>query len=99
MLIMPRIHSRPIERLKSSRSLSVHRTERSRAVERDEQQPAQERRAVRERRKRNIPVPVERRRGDRRLAHLKTKPEVKALLENSGDSVKNREGRFVNETV
>lgn len=99
MLIMPRIHRRPIERLKSSRTLSVHRTERSRPIEQHEKPPFQDRRAVRERRKRNVPVPVERRRGDRRLARMKAKPEVKALLENSGESAQSREGRFVNETV
>lgn len=99
MLIMPRIHRRPIERLKSSRSLSVHRTERSRPVDQHQPPPAQERRLVRERRKRNVPVPVERRRADRRLRRQQTKPEVRAMLENSGQSMGEREGRFINEKV
>ena len=99
MLIMPRIHRRPIERLKSNRSLSVHKTERSRQVVQHEQPPATERRLVRDRRKKSVPVMVERRRNDRRLAHLNAKPEVKAMLDNSGKFEKIREGRFVNETV
>ncbi|MCG8316520.1 MAG: hypothetical protein MI976_25185 [Pseudomonadales bacterium] len=99
MLIMPRIHRRPIERLKSNRSLSVHRTERSKPVGREEKPPVQDRRLVKERRKRQEPVANERRRGDRRLAHLRTKPEVKAMLDNSGAGEGHREGRFVNETV
>ncbi|MDX1695501.1 MAG: hypothetical protein R3208_17185 [Ketobacteraceae bacterium] len=99
MLIMPRIHRRPIERLKSSRSLSVHRTERSRPVGKEDRPPVQERRLVKERRKRNVPVPVERRRTDRRLARLRTKPELRAMLENSGQESDSREGRFINEKV
>ena len=54
---------------------------------------------MRERRKRSEPVPVERRRGDRRLLRQQTKPEVRALLENSGQAVGEREGRFINEKV
>ena len=99
MLIMPRIHRRPIERLKSSRSLSVHRTERSRPVDQHQQPPTQERRLVKERRKRNVPVPVERRRNDRRLARQRAKPELRAMLENSGQDSGSREGRFINEKV
>ena len=99
MLIMPRIHRRPIERLKSSRSLSVHRTERSRPVDQHERPPVQERRLVKERRKKSVPVPVERRRNDRRLARQRAKPEVRALLENSGQETGSREGRFINEKV
>lgn len=99
MLIMPRIHRRPPARLKSSRSLSVHRTERTKPVDQHQRPTAQDRRIVRERRKSDVPVAVERRRGDRRLARLKAKPEVKAMLENSGQSPGSREGRFVNETV
>ena len=99
MLIMPRIHRRPIERLKSNRSLSVHRTERARSVRKEDKPPVQDRRLVRERRKKQIPVAQDRRRGDRRLAHLRAKPELKAMLENSGSDADSREGRFVNETV
>lgn len=99
MLIMPRIHRRPVERLKTSRSLSVHKTERSRHVEEHEPQPAPERRLVRDRRKKSKPVAVERRRNDRRLAHLRMRPELKRLLDNSEGNSKQREGRFINETV
>ena len=99
MLIMPRIERRPIERLKSNRSLSVHKTEPSKRVEPHEKPPTQDRRLVRDRRKQRRNVTVDRRRNDRRLAHLHQKPEVKAMLDNSGEFDKTREGRFVNETV
>ncbi|MCG8669131.1 MAG: hypothetical protein MI867_06925 [Pseudomonadales bacterium] len=99
MLITPRIHRRPIERLKSNRSISVHKTERTRRVGPREEPPTQDRRLVRDRRKQHEPVAQERRKNNRRLAHLNEKPEVKAMLDNSGKFDTAREGRFVNETV
>ncbi len=99
MLITPPVHRRPIERFKSNRSLSVQKTERSKRLERHEKPPTEERRLVKDRRKKNLPFSKERRRHDRRLAHFSAKPEVKAMLDNSGKFNKTREGRFINETV
>ena len=102
MLLMPRIHRRTIERLKSNRSIKVYASERSKAVEQHQRPQFIDRRAVKERRRQNIPVKTDRRRQDRRNAHHKLRPEIRSLLENSGDhnpTTIQRGGVYIDEDV
>lgn len=98
MLVMPRIERRPIERLKSNRTLTVNRTERARPISRDDHPPTQERRRARDRRKQQVPVARDRRRSDRRT-NLKDLPQpLRKMLEHSRHPLR-REGVYVDETV
>lgn len=102
MLLMPRIHRRQIERLKSNRSIRVHASERIKPTEAQLRPQFVERRAVSERRKQSIPVKVERRKGDRRNAHQKLRPEIRSLLENAGNvnpATIQRGGVYIDEDV
>lgn len=102
MLLMPRIHRRQIERLKSNRSIRVHATERIKATQAHEKPEYAERRAVNERRKRALPVNEDRRKTNRRNAHQKLRPEIRSMLENSGDrnpATIQRDGVYINEDV
>src|SRR5690606_33848286 len=85
MLLMPRIHRRPIERLKSNRSIRVYETERIHPTEKHPKPEYSERRLVRERRRQDQPVNEERRRQDRRNLRQKLRPEIRAMLQNAGD--------------
>lgn len=101
MLLMPKIHNRQIVRLKSNRAIRVYATEPTKKVEPQEQPKFLERRArSKDRRKKSIPVSVNRRRGDRRNAHRKLRPELRTLLENAGNqnpATIRREGVYINE--
>ena len=102
MLLMPRIHRRQIERLKSSRSIRVYESERIHPVERQPKPQFSERRLVRERRQRQDPVPNDRRRQDRRNAHQALRPEIRAMLENAGGNnaaTIQRGGVYIDEDV
>lgn len=102
MLLMPRIQRRQIERLKSSRSIRVFETERAKPVEREERPQFNERRAVRERRQQQEPVPQERRRQERRNARQSLRPEIRAMLENAGGrnaATVRRGGVYIDEDV
>lgn len=102
MLLMPRIHRRHIDRLKSSRSIRVYESERIHPVERQPKPQYRERRVVQERRRQNQPVAVERRRQDRRNARQQLRPEVRALLENAGNPSATgirRTGIYIDEDV
>lgn len=98
MLVMPRIERRPIERLKSNRTLTVNRSERARPITREDKPLTQERRRSRDRRKQQVPVARDRRRNDRR-ANLKDMPQpLRKMLENARHPLR-REGVYVDETV
>lgn len=98
MLVMPRIERRPIERLKSNRTLSVHPAEKARPVSREDSPQEQDRRRSRERRKRQEPVANDRRAGDRR-ANLKNLPlPLRKMLQHSRNPMR-REGVYIDETV
>jgi hypothetical protein len=103
MLLMPRIHRRPIERLKSNRSIRVYASERIRPLEQHEKPQFMERRgAAKERRRQSKPVTEERRRQDRRNAHRKLRPEIRSLLENAGarnPATIRRGGVYIDEDV
>jgi len=102
MLLMPRIHRRPIERLKSNRSIKVYASERSKHIEPHERPQFTDRRAVKERRRQNLPVKTDRRRQDRRNAHRALRPEIRSLLENSGNqnpATIRRGGVYIDEDV
>ena len=102
MLLMPRIHRRQIDRLKSNRSIRVHATERSKRVEPHERPQYSERRTVNERRRQSIPVENDRRQDDRRNAHRRLRPEIRSLLENAGGqnpATIKRGGVYINEDV
>ncbi len=102
MLLMPRIQRRQIERLKSSRSIRVYESERAHPIERQPKPQFSERRLVRERRQRQEPVSNDRRRQDRRNAHQNLRPEIRALLENAGDTnaaTIQRGGVYIDEDV
>lgn len=103
MLLMPRIHRRQIERLKSNRSIRVHATERTKATEPHERPQYVERRtSSTERRKQSIPVKEDRRKADRRNAHQKLRPEIRSMLENAGNrnaATIQRGGVYINEDV
>lgn len=102
MLLMPRIHRRSIERLKSNRSIRVYESERIHPVGQEIKPTYSERRLVRERRKQEIPVQEDRRRQPRRNAHQNLRPEIRALLQNSGDrnaATIRRDGVYINEDV
>ncbi|MEE2730828.1 MAG: hypothetical protein VYA55_08385 [Pseudomonadota bacterium] len=102
MLLMPRIHRRPIERLKSNRSIKVYASERSKPVEPQERPQFVDRRAVKERRRHNLPVKEDRRRQDRRNAHRALRPEIRSLLENAGNqnpATIQRGGVYIDEDV
>jgi hypothetical protein len=102
MLLMPRIHRRPIERLKSNRSIRVNATEPTKPADAHQKPTFIERRAAHERRRQNLPVSVERRRQERRNASRRLRPEIRALLQNSGTSdsaVVSREGTYIDEDV
>lgn len=102
MLLMPRIQRRHIDRLKSSRSIRVHETEPVRATDPNVRPQYTERRVVKERRQRNVPVAYDRRRQDRRNARKALRPEIRAMLENAGDSHpanRSRGGVFIDEDV
>lgn len=102
MLLMPRIHRRPIERLKSNRSIKVYASERAKEIERHERPQFQDRRAVKERRRQTIPVKEERRRQNRRNAHRALRPEIRSLLENAGNqnpATIRRGGVYIDEDV
>lgn len=102
MLLMPRIHRRQIERLKSNRSIRVHAVEPSKPIERQHRPQYLERRKPNERRKRTIPVKFDRRKGDRRNAHQRMRPEIRSLLENAGGqnpATIKRDGVYINEDV
>jgi len=102
MLLMPRIHRRPIERLKSNRSIKVYASERSKALELHERPQFSDRRGVKERRRKDTPVKNERRRQDRRNAHRMMRPEIRSLLENAGNAnpaTIRRGGVYIDEDV
>lgn len=102
MLLMPRIHRRPIERLKSNRSIKVYASERTKEIAPQERPQFQDRRAIKERRRQNIPVKDERRRQDRRNAHRALRPEIRSLLENAGNqnaATIQRGGVYIDEDV
>lgn len=102
MLLMPRIQRRHIERLKSSRSIRVYESERTHPIERHPKPQFSERRLVRERRQRQEPINQDRRRQDRRNAHQALRPEIKAMLENTGDrnaATIQRGGVYIDEDV
>lgn len=102
MLLMPRIHRRQIERLKSNRSIRVHATERIKHSEPQQRPQYVERRSVNERRKRAVPVKVDRRKADRRNAHQRLRPEIRSMLENAGGNnpaTLKRGGVFIDEDV
>lgn len=102
MLLMPRIHRRQIDRLKSSRSIRVYESERIHPVERHPKPQFSERRLVRERRHREESVTDERRREDRRNAHQLLRPEIRKLLENTGErnaATISRGGVYIDEDV
>lgn len=102
MLLMPRIQRRHIERLKSSRSIRVYESERIHPVERHPKPDYSERRLVRERRRQEEPVTVDRRRQDRRNAHQNLRPEIRKILENAGDrnaATISRGGVYIDEDV
>ncbi len=99
---MPRIHRRPIERLKSNRSIRVYESERIHPIEKEARPTFSERRLVRERRRQDVPVQEDRRRQDRRNAYQNLRPEIRTLLQNAGDrsaaSVR-RGGVYIDEDV
>ena len=106
MLPMPPLERRPIDRLKSSRSLKVHKTKPARTVEKEvqeQQDTVKERRSTREeRREETLPVAFERRKSDRRRAFLRNSRQMREILSNSGlnsPSAESRQGMFVNEEV
>ena len=102
MLLMPRIHRRQIERLKSNRSIKVYASEKAKQIEPHERPQFIDRRAVKERRRQNMPVKEERRRQDRRNAHRALRPEIRSLLENSGNNnpaTVQRGGVYIDEDV
>lgn len=102
MLLMPRIQRRHIDRLKSSRSIRVYETERTHPIERQPRPQYSERRIVRERRQREEPVALDRRRQDRRNARQALRPEIRAMLENAGDrnsAATQRGGVYIDEDV
>lgn len=102
MLLMPRIHRRQIERLKSNRSIKVYASERTKAIDPQERPKFVDRRAVKERRRKNVPVNDDRRRQDRRNAHQKLRPEIRSLLENAGSTnpaTIRRGGLYIDEDV
>lgn len=102
MLIMPRIHRRPIERLKSNRTLNVYRAKASQPVQKDEKPAFRDRRAVRERRKKNVPVKYDRRANDRRLSYFRSPPAIRRLMENAQEETQRmtkRSGIYIDEEV
>ena len=96
---MPRIHRRPIERFKSNRSISVHKSEPLKNKRRGERPSFQERRIVHDRRRYGLPVKQERRKGDRRMLHLRVRPEIRTMMENSGKLPSKHEGLYIDEKV
>lgn len=102
MLLMPRIHRRPIERLKSNRSIRVYEAEHIHPVEKQPKPQFVDRRGRQERRQQDVPVATERRRQGRRNAHQNLRPEIRALLQNSGEpnpATVRRGGVFIDEDV
>lgn len=102
MLLMPRIHRRPIERLKSNRSIRVYESERIHPIEKENKPNYSERRLVRERRRQEQPVKDDRRRQDRRNAHQNLRPEIRTLLQNAGNrnpATIRRGGVYIDEDV
>ena len=106
MLPLPPLDRRPIDRLKSNRSLKVHKTKANTGVEKEAQEPKdtiKERRSPRiERREDALPVAFERRKSDRRRAFLRNSRQMREILSNSGldtPSADTRQGMFVNEEV
>ncbi len=99
---MPRIHRRPIERLKSNRSLNVYRAKSTQPVHKDEKPVFRDRRGVRERRKKKEPVKYDRRANDRRLSYFRSPPAIKRLMENAQEDTQRmtkRSGVFIDEEV
>ncbi|MGC1508338.1 hypothetical protein [Ketobacter sp.] len=103
MLLMPMIHNRQIERLKSNRSIRVYSSEATKQSAPQQLPKFSERRArSKDRRKNSVPVSLDRRRGDRRNAHQALRPELKTLLQNAGSNnpaTVRREGVYINEDV
>ncbi len=102
MLLMPRIHRRSIEGFKSNRSLRVHGVEKAVPVNKRTRPNEGERRVVNERRKSSIPVKLDRRRGPRRNARQRLRPEIRKMLENAGNSnaaTMRRGGVYIDEDV
>ena len=103
MILMPRIEHRTIERLKSNRSIRVQATEPSTPIAPKDHPRYNDRRSrSRDRRQKSIPVANDRRRGDRRNAHKRLRPEIKALLQNAGGSnptTIKRDGVYIDENV
>ncbi|MAR92838.1 MAG: hypothetical protein SV765_16355 [Pseudomonadota bacterium] len=80
----------------------MHSTEPSKPLDPHEKPKFMERRGLRERRRRQVPVAVERRRQDRRNAHRRLRPEIRSLLENSGTNnaaTRPRGGLYIDEDV
>ena len=102
MLLMPRIHRRQIERLKSNRSIKVYASEKSKPTEPQQRPQFVDRRGMKERRHKQIPVKVDRRRQDRRNAHRSMRPEIRAMLQNAGSghpANAQRGGVYIDEDV
>ncbi len=106
MLPMPKIERRQIDRLKSNRSLKVHKSKASNSVEQEAQEPKnllRERRSPKEeRREIEQEVAFERRRSDRRRAFLRNSRQMREILSNSGvnsPSPASRQGMFIDEEV
>ncbi|PJF33107.1 MAG: hypothetical protein CUN57_03020, partial [Phototrophicales bacterium] len=100
--IMPRIHQRTIERLKSNRTLNVTQAKPVKPVSREDKPVFNDRRSRQDRRKVNRKVPFDRRRQDRRLAYQRASPALKTFLENADESTRRitrREGQYIDETV
>ena len=64
---------------------------------------ARERRSLSDRRQRNEPVKLDRRRGERRLDHQNLSPELRQMLSHSGDdqaqAMTKRKGKFFDKSV
>jgi len=102
MLPLPPIHRRQMDNLRTYRSLKVYQAEPVGRTNKNKQNKLSERRQKTERRHKNLSVPYDRRKDDRRLAYLNLSERIKTLIENSGDSNMDpdqRSGRFIDETV
>lgn len=103
MILMPRIEHRRIERLKSNRSIRVQAAEPYTEIAPKQHPRYNDRRSrSRDRRQKSVSVSVDRRRGDRRNAHKRLRPEIKALLENAGGNnaaTVKRDGVYIDEDV
>ncbi len=103
MLPMPKIERRQIDRLKSNRSLKVHKSKAGNSVEQEPKNLLSERRSPsEERREVDQEVAFERRRSDRRRAFLRNSRQMREILSNSGvnsPTPASRQGMFIDEEV